>query len=360
MAQRMASVDGNTVIHRMARASREEYQARAMLPAKALRLALAQASDRLFDLPMVVSAVEQIEASQTALASEFSEGGLLVLLDGPNGARGAVRLDDALLSALVEVQTTGRISGRGSGGRTLTRTDAAIAAPLIDEALSGAEAKLAAENPGEAAPHWIAGYRFGVMMEDARGMTLALNAAAFHVFRIMVEVGDAAHPGAITFLLPAPETAPAPLSDTNADTIPRTLEQSAMDAPVSLEAVLGRVSLPLDQLCGLLPGGKLPFTMDRPMQIRLETCQKHVVALARLGQLNGARAVRLTPDSAAPDDSSHLDAIAAVSVTERGAAPVLDMPPATEVFDGLKPTEEGSQTLAQQDADNDHHQAEHG
>ena len=287
---------GNTVIHRKARASREEYQARAMSPAKALRLALAQASDTLFDLPMVVAAVEQVEISQTALRAEFAEGGLMVLLDGPRGARGAVRIDAALLAALIEVQTTGRVTGRGTGGRAVTRTDAAIAAPLIDAALGGAEAKLndeAEDGGGEAPPHWVSGYRFGVMMEDARGMSLALGAPAFHVFRIMVEVGDDGHPGAISFLIPVPEAPLRPAVGESDGAPARTLEQSAMNAPVSLEAVLGRVTMPLEKVCALEVGGLIPISGEGGLKIRLEGSQKHVVALAKLGQLNGARAVRL-------------------------------------------------------------------
>ncbi|PVA10469.1 flagellar motor switch protein FliM [Pelagivirga sediminicola] len=317
---------GNTVIHRMARASREEFQARAMSPAKALRLALAQASDAQFDLAMVVTTVEQVEVSQTALRAEFGGGGLLVLLDGPKGARGAVRMDHALLTALIEVQTTGRISGRPPGDRAVTRTDAAIAAPLIDAALDRAETQMSEE----AADHWICGYRFGVMMEDARGMALALSAAAFHVFRMTVELGDDGVPGSISFLLPVPQVpvARAALQDGGAPR--RTLEDSAMDAPVSLEAVLGRVTVPLTQLCGLAPGDLVPFQADRPLQIRLEVSQKHVVALGRLGQLNGGRAVRLIPagegQSAPPRAGPGVgDQIArAVSAEEAAPAPVPD------------------------------------
>ncbi|MCQ0093851.1 FliM/FliN family flagellar motor C-terminal domain-containing protein [Roseovarius sp. M141] len=303
--QRMVTGGGNKVIHRKARASREEYHARAMSPAKALRLALAQASDTHFDLPMIVTTVEQVEISQTALRAEFNDGGLLVLLDGPKGARGAVRLDDALLSALIEVQTTGRVSGRPPGGRAVTRTDAAIAAPLIDATLERAEAQLSEEAPD----HWASGFRFGVMMEDARGMSLALNAAAFHVFRMTVELGEGALPGSVAFLLPVPVAPPPPATAPGVDKVQRTLEQSAMNAPVSMEAVLGRVSLPLTQLCGLAPGDVVPFQMDRPLQIRLETGQKHVVALGRLGQMNGMRAVRLTPG----DDSANAANMAALN-----------------------------------------------
>ncbi|WP_281966781.1 FliM/FliN family flagellar motor C-terminal domain-containing protein [Roseovarius nanhaiticus] len=307
----MTSQGGNTVIHRKARASREEYQARAMSPAKALRLALAQASGALFDLPMIVAAVEQVEISQTALRAEFADGGLMVLLDGPRGARGAVRLDAALLAALIEIQTTGRITGRDTGGRAVTRTDAAIAAPLIDAALAGAEAKLTEDaDPQEdgkaAAPHWATGYRFGVMMDDARGMALALDAPAFHVFRMMVELGDDGYPGALTFLIPVPEVPARPAADAGDDGLRRTLEQSAMNAPALLDAVLGRVTLPLEKVCNFEVGALIPLSGEPGLKVRLEASQKHVVALARLGQMNGARAVRLLPGKdavAAPSDT---------------------------------------------------------
>ncbi len=325
----MVTDGGNKVIHRKARASREEYQARAMSPAKALRLAVAQASDTHFDLPMVVTTVEQVEISQTALRAEFDGGGLLVLLDGPKGARGAVRLDDALLSALIEVQTTGRVTGRPPGGRPVTRTDAAIAAPLIDVALERAEAQLCEETPD----HWASGYRFGVMMEDARGMSLALHAAAFHVFRMTVELGDGAFPGSLAFLLPVPVAPPPPPAAQGEIKVQRTLEQSAMNAPVSLAAVLARVSVPLTQLCRLTPGDVVPFQMDRPLQIRLETSQKHVVALGRLGQINGMRAVRLIPKGESDDTRSRpaaqpaIRALGAMSVDDAADTPVLDAVP---------------------------------
>ncbi len=325
----MVTDSGNKVIHRKARASREEYNARAMSPAKALRLALAQSSDTHFDLPLVVTTVEQVEISQTALRGEFSGGGLLVLLDGPDGARGAVRLDHALLSALIEVQTTGRVSGRAPDGRAVTRTDAAIAAPLIDATLERAEAQLCEETPD----HWATGYRFGVMMEDARGMSLALNSAAFHVFRMTVELGEGAFPGSVAFLLPVPLAPPPRPDETGDDKVQRTLGQSAMNAPVSLEAVLGRVSIPLTQLCGLAPGDVVPFQMDRPLQIRLETSQKHVVALGRLGQMNGMRAVRLTPGGEGGGQTRSAEnpagrTLGAVTAQEAAQTPVLEEAPA--------------------------------
>jgi flagellar motor switch protein FliM len=318
----MSEGTGNTVIHRKARVAREEYQARAMSPAKALRLALATSADQMFDLPLVVTALEQVELSQTALRREFDGGGLLMLLDGPGGACGGVRIDLALLTALIEVQTTGRVTGRAPSDRPVTRTDAAIAAPLIDAALTGAEALLGEDTPD----HWAIGYRFGVMMEDPRAMTLALHAPAFHVFRLYVEAGEVAQAGAITVLLPVPAQVKAKVRDAKQAGDPQhTLEQSAMDAPVSLQAVLGRIRLPLARVCALEVGEDLIFSMDRPMEIRLEVSQKHTVALGRLGQVNGARAVRLSPAGppaldAAPDRAATLRQGASPQLLEGGAA----------------------------------------
>lgn len=325
--------DGDRVIPRKVRVGREEYQARAMSPAKALRLALAQASDAQFDLPLVVTTVEQEEISQTALGVEFGSG-LMVLLDGPKGARGAVRMDEVFLTALIEVQTMGRITGRDAGGRALTRTDAAIAAPLIDAALERAETQLREEVPD----HWAGGYRFGVMMEDARGMTLALDAAAFHVFRMTVELGGEGFPGTLAFLLPVPEAPPPPADTGQGARQTRTLEQSAMAAPVCLEAVLSRVTLPLTQLCGLVAGDLVPFQVDGGLQVQLEASRKHVVAHGRLGQTNGTRAVRLAPEGDDPAPIPRpvaLDAREAgvVSVEAAAEAPVLDTPSAAPEAD---------------------------
>jgi flagellar motor switch protein FliM len=127
--------------------------------------------------------------------------------------------------------------------------------------------------------------------------------------------------------MPVLEVPPRPAADHKASALQRTLEQSAMNAPVCLEAVLGRVTLPLDKVCKLEPGGLLPFSADRTMQVRLEASQKHVVAVARLGQLNGARAVRLIPggeDAPCPAAGRHAQPGSGIG-SEVAGAPGLDM-----------------------------------
>lgn len=286
----MGSNEAGNVIHRKTRVAREGYQARAMSPAKALRLALARAAARQCDLVLAVTAVEQLQIPLSGLPGALGGDGLLVLLDGDCGLGGALRLDASFLGALIEAQTTGRVTGRRTEARAVTRTDAAIAAPLIDAAL-GRFADLLTEESGE---HWGAGWKFGAMAEDARSLGLVLTEVEYHHFRLMVEIGDVAQPGVLSLLLPVracPAHAQGRASD--ADSPGATLGQGALDAPVCVEAVLARFSLPLDRVCALRAGDVLPFGLDRPLSVRLEVGPRHKLAGARLGQVNGLRAVRL-------------------------------------------------------------------
>ncbi|WP_166433978.1 FliM/FliN family flagellar motor C-terminal domain-containing protein [Roseovarius spongiae] len=297
-----------SVMQRIARNGREEYEARAMSPVNALRLSLARAADRLFDLALSVSTVEQVEITYGGLSQALPGAGLLALLDGPGGAAGAMHVDAGLLAALIETQTVGRVSGRRDEARIVTRTDAAIAAPFIDGALERVDAGMEAEEAGD----WTSGYRFGAMMEDARSLILALHAAEFTCFNVMLEIGEGAYPGALTLLLPLARPAPraaAPTDGARDAGRARQLGDAVAAAPIALRAVLARIRLPLDRACGLSAGDVLPLPAGRLDDIRLEASHRHLVATGSLGQMSGACAVRVTSlglpeqDDAAPPDA---------------------------------------------------------
>lgn len=286
----MVSDNRNTVIHRKARVAREEYQARAMSAVKALRLSVAQTAAELFGLSLTVATVEQVQIAQSDVGPAFKSRGLIVLLDGPNDNCGAIQLDDVSLAALIEIQTTGQFLGRPPEDRDITRTDAAIAAPLIDATLTRFEEHIQNEEPD----HWGSGYRFGAMIDDVRNLCLALSAPEFHLFKLNVEIGDAAIPGAMTLLFPVQEFVSVQGADhVDAEKSMATLEQSALDAPVVLQAVLARTTVTLERICTLRVGDQIPFSTDQPLIARLEAGGKFNVSKARVGQLNGLRAVRL-------------------------------------------------------------------
>lgn len=295
----MTHDNGNSILHRKTQVAREDFDARGMSPSKALRLALSKAADGLLGLAVTVSTVEQVKLPQTAIESDIANTGLLILLDGPSGRRGAAMVDQSFLSALIEVQTIGYVRKAKVQDRPLTRTDAAIAAPLIDEMLRLFDVHMAEAS----AAYTPAAFRFGDMIEETRALALAMEQPDYDRFRITADLGQGAKTGVLDILLPktpAPVRPDVPRPDAaeNAD----TLQGSAMNAPVVLNAVMARISMPLDQVCRLSEGQVLTIAHEAISDLQLLGADNHLVASVKLGQLNGWRAVRLLGPEGAPDD----------------------------------------------------------
>lgn len=331
----MATEKRNDVLRRKARAGRDEHRARVMSRVKALRRALSRSADVLWDLTLGVPESEEIRIPHADLESRFAAGGLFLLLEGDDGQRGAAWLDLQLVAALIEMQTTGRVGPREAAARPLTRTDAAIAAPLVDSMLWRFAEQVT--DRGEAPPR----YRFGALIEDARTLGLSMEAAEFDLFAFTLDIADGAKAGAISVLLPVDPEEAAPEPDgTPRDGEAFGLAECVLEAPARLDAVIARMTLPLQRVCRLRPGDQLPIVPDREMETRLEAAQKHLVARARLGRLNGMRAVRL----AAPRHAGRATAAGHGAATDgdgNGAVSGLGggngAPPATPTADDEEP-----------------------
>ena len=184
-----------------------------MSPARALRLGLARAAAQLYELPVQVTEVKSTGLGGEEVAAACGPDMLLALLDGPDGARGAVALNRAMVAALIEVQVMGVVSTLELSDRALTPTDAAMVAPWLDAALERVDLALAEGLPEGTGPDcgkagdWLVGYRFGAMAEDARALALALDATRFHLLRLTVDVALGRRTGEIALLLPAADMA---------------------------------------------------------------------------------------------------------------------------------------------------------
>ncbi|MEC8669448.1 MAG: FliM/FliN family flagellar motor C-terminal domain-containing protein [Pseudomonadota bacterium] len=283
----MESSSPNAVLRRKASAAKEVWQARAMSPSKALRLSLARTAEDLWDLALAASGIAQSEDPLETVIAALPDDGLITLLDGPEGAIGAAFFQFPVVSGLVEVQTIGKVSKLAPDPRRVTRTDAAMVAPLIDSTLERFDA-LMAETGG--AP-WAQGFRFGSMMESARLLSLALRATDFHVFRITLDLA-AQREGEAMLIFPVIED---PLAGHAGQGTPagHALEASVLQAPAELRAVLHRLTLPLSAVSALKPGDTVPIPRDALDQTVLEVGETSVKVRMRLGQMNGMRAVRL-------------------------------------------------------------------
>ena len=141
MAEDQQNQDGETaqsVLRRKATAGREDHQSRAMSMQKALRLTLAKVADNLHGMAMAVIGARVEDRDGDNLTDLFDPADLLLLLDGPAGARGAAVLDAAFVGGLIQQQTMGKVQPipENQDPRPMTPTDAAICAPFMDALLS--------------------------------------------------------------------------------------------------------------------------------------------------------------------------------------------------------------------------------
>lgn len=286
----MSNSNSNAVLRRKATVGREAYQARAMSPAKALRLALSKAADELFDLPLAVTGVQQSRVGLDSMLKELSDETLLILLDGPDQSLGVMTLDIQLLGGLIEMQTTSRVIPAAAEARPPTRTDAAMVAPLVDAFLERFEDNLAEEPDG----YWVTGFRFGVRVEDLRMLGLALEAPDYNFFKLNVDLFGGAKMGEISLLLPV-RAAPRKGADSAQDgaSIGVNLTKTLMNVPTDINAVLRRLTMPLSAISQLKVGDVLTLPSEALGAVVLEASPKKPLAEVSLGQLNGFRAVRL-------------------------------------------------------------------
>ncbi len=284
----MATEEQKSVIHRKAMGGRDEFDARVMSPSKALRLALAKISANMFGLAVTVTTVQQVKLPNKDIQAQIGDDGLLLLLDGEAGARGAAKVDCQFLTALIEVQTTGKVRQGEALERPFTRTDAAIVAPLLDAVLTRYDSQLADAMPGFQKEN----FRFGDMIEDARSLALALESPDFDLYRLTLDIDDGAKTGVLILLLPHREIAPeAEKPGKVRQESSASLAKNALEAQVAIDAVLARIRMPLKDICELAPGMILPLEATCLKDARLVATDGQVVARVRLGQMNGMRAV---------------------------------------------------------------------
>lgn len=287
----MAADRENQVLRRKAQAAREQLEARVMSAPRALRLALERSADEVLQNPLMVAGTDRFTADPASLPEMVPEGALVLLLQGPQDATGALIMDPGIAAAVVEVQTTGTIGAGEAASRPLTRIDAALSAPLIDAVLDRFASNLA-DGPDA---YWSSGFASGAMLDTPRSLPIALTAARYHVFRVALRVGQAGREGTVLMALPVPEQ-PALREDASPGAVapdPRW-QVRILGTHIRLDAVLCRIEMPLSQVLALRQGDVLPIAQDALRDVRLEAGARRPAARARLGQMGGRRALRLT------------------------------------------------------------------
>ncbi|WP_461308237.1 FliM/FliN family flagellar motor switch protein, partial [Albidovulum sp.] len=292
-----------SVLRRMAQAGRGlPSGGGAPTPARALGQAFARAAEKRLGLPLRVAAVRELRASLAEFPERIADHALLAVLQGPEEGLGLMALSPALFATIVEMLTTRRLAPGEVMPRRPTRTDAALAAPVIDQVLTDLEEQLAADP----AVTWAGGFRYGSMLDDARPIPLIFEDCAYRAFEMEFVCGEEVTRSCTAFLaLPAEGRGPRPLPAAPADgSAPRGAQDSEAEwqarmaaavrgARAPLHAVLDRVSLPLDQVIALKPGALVPLSRNALSRVSVEGAGDRRLLRGRLGQSQGNLAVRL-------------------------------------------------------------------
>lgn len=311
------------VLARKLGASKEDVGSmKGSLTLKGLRRALARAAQDLCDLPLAVLAARQNSGPPEDLPELLSDKHLLVVLDGPDGRVGAVTMDAALVTALIQKQTIGQLMGKPPAERIYTPTDAAMSAEFLEAAFAKV-VELLEELPDR---RLFEGYRFGAQVEDVRNLVLGLEGETYRVISLNLDIAVGTTQGQIIFVLPEP--APEQSAETGAGA---SLGNSMGSMRAELSAVLCKMKLPLSEFSGLSVGDMLPLDQAYLYETDLVAVSGQVISQGRLGQLNGARAVRLNEPRTklvSDLDSGEMGFAAGVGADE---LPMADEPPTIDL-----------------------------
>lgn len=213
------------------------------------------------------------------------------MLERTDGAAGLIVFDGALVDALIEQQTLGRISAAPRVARPVTSIDAALSSGFATSVV-GKLAALCVERRDASA---LSGFEYGKPQTDRAALSLAMAEKAYDVLRLTLDLGLGLKSGQALLMFPAIATAE--------QQTPRKINPAMVallqDAPLRLDAVLPSVRLPVKTLLGLAPDSVITLPDDILGRAQLRVGRQPVLLKGRVGQLNGRRAIRL---DAAPGD----------------------------------------------------------
>ena len=263
---------------------------------RALRLAMTRAAERRVGLHLTVQSVGEEALSLEGLQGGLSDDFLLLKLVDAEGIRGTIALDQELIAAIVEVQTTGQVSATTPATRPITMADLMFVQPVLD----GLFEQLVETTQDTILSDWTTGVTHSDRFENVRAIGLALGHITYRVMRLSLDLGANDRRGELIVALPSGEVAevenPKQKSD---DNWAANMRETVMEAPAALTAELHRFQIPIGTANSLQVGQVLPLPGCTVSSVRLVGPDGVRIARAKLGQVAGHIAVRLE-DPAAP------------------------------------------------------------
>ena len=226
--------------------------------------------------------------TDVALAS-LPDIAVRLLLTSADGDLGLCVIDGNLNDGLIEQQTLGRIAKAQRGDRAITQIDAALCEGFVRTVLSIMEDELAATPQASA----VLGYVCDKPNFDLEDLTLMLTAEQMDVMRVTLDLGPGVKTGVIEFWFPA-SGAITSAEGVISNPVGPKLRNHVLDVEVHVNAVLDPVPIALGKMLDMKVGDLLEIPREALVSARIMDRRGVLVTRARLGQLNGRRAARIT------------------------------------------------------------------
>lgn len=244
-------------------------------------------ADKLLGLQIAVTGIETGEARKAEVIGALRPSDLVYLMKADRMAPGLCMVAPALLSGLIEMQVSGRVSGADPGNRMPTRTDGIVASDIVDRWIASAKSEAAAQDILDRLP-FSEHYRAGTVA-DARYADLALDSGHFRTLKVTLDLSGGVKTGTISFALPVHVTGKVGMAGGTA----QQFRQVIREVETQLSVVLARLPRTLEQARRLAVGDTLEIPIEALGRVGLETVDGNRVATARLGQSGGQKAVRI-------------------------------------------------------------------
>lgn len=252
-------------------------------------------ADKLLGLQIAVTEVTPGEARKPDVIKGLKPTDLIYLMKADKAAPGLCTLSPGLLSALIEMQMSGRVSTGEAAERTPTRTDGVVASDIVDRWIAAAKAEAAAQDILDRLP--FAEHYRAATVPDARNADLALDPGMFRTLSVSLELASGAKSGVLFFAIPVRQERGRTLASGTAD----EFRDVVREARTALKVVLTRLPRTLAEARRLSVGDTLEVPIDALRAVTLESADGHAVATGRLGQSGGLKAVRITARAEAED-----------------------------------------------------------
>ena len=290
------AVSDQSFIHQMLRSTPPQQAEAPLTPERALKVALGRAAERVLQRRARVRAVQVAETEVDILSADPQIVELLIEIVDGDEVVGLIGCDHGLVGMIVEWIVAGQVSDRQPKARPITRTDMAFVIPFLSAALD----EIRDVGIGTAMEGWIVDeMSLGQRVTDAAKLPLVLPDRPYGMVQLDFDLGVDSRSAKMIVLLPQHEEPVVEDEDPEPPEWTLNLHRNVMESQADLNAVLCRLPMSMQDIHGFEVGQVIALAGADIGGVRAEGPARQLLGQARLGQLNGMRAIRIEAPKAA-------------------------------------------------------------